>query len=425
MRLPQSSIRPLSVYTIHFLTIGMWLLLLGMMPARAGATAAQLTCSPSSLRFGAIDVGQTETLMVVVTNNGQTSVTLSEITVSNSEFATSTLSLPLVLLAGQSVDLSVSFTPAATGWTGGTIKFSSNASNPTLVVELQGTGVSSESVTASPSMLSFGQVATGASASLPVVITNARSNKVTLSGITTTGSEFSVSGPAFPLTLSKGQSVALSVTFAPQSAGAAGGSLFVSGPALNIPLTGTGSAAGQLIVGPSPLNFGNVTVGSTETEPITVSASGTAVIVSSATSSSSQFVLDGASFPLTIAAGQSLSFNVAFTPQSSGVESGSLSFASNASNPQAIASLTGTGTATQYSVSLYWNSSSNAVGYNVYRSTSATGTYSKINSTMEANTAYTDSTVVSGTTYYYGATSVNSAGQESARSTPPVEAVVP
>src|SRR5271156_6087626 len=146
MRLPQSSIRPLSVYTIHFLTIGMWLLLLGMMPARAGATAAQLTCSPSSLRFGAIDVGQTETLMVVVTNNGQTSVTLSEITVSNSEFATSTLSLPLVLLAGQSVDLSVSFTPAATGWTGGTIKFSSNASNPTLVVELQGTGASSESV---------------------------------------------------------------------------------------------------------------------------------------------------------------------------------------------------------------------------------------------------------------------------------------
>ncbi len=352
-------------------------------------------------------------------------MTLSEITASNSDFATSTLSLPLVLLAGQSVDLSVRFTPAATGWSGGTVKFSSNASNPTLVVELAGSGVSSESLTASPSILSFGQVAIGASASLPGVVTNARSYKVTLSGIQATGSGFSVSGPAFPLTLGGGQSVALSVTFAPQSAGAVGGSVFVQGPALNIPLTGTGTVPGQLIIAPSPLNFGNVTVGTTEHEPITMSASWAAVIVTSATSSRSQFVLDGASFPLTIAAGQSLSFNVAFTPQSSGAESGSLSFASNASNPETVESLTGTGTAVQYSVSLYWNSSVGAAGYNVYRSTSATGTYSKINSTLEANTAYIDSTVVGGQTYYYAATSVNSAGQESARSTPPVDAVVP
>jgi fibronectin type 3 domain-containing protein len=40
-------------------------------------------------------------------------------------------------------------------------------------------------------------------------------------------------------------------------------------------------------------------------------------------------------------------------------------------------------------------------------------------------TEYIDTTVVSGQTYYYAATSVNSNGQESARSKPPVEAVVP
>ena len=385
----------------------------------------QLACSPSSLRFGALDVGKTETLLVAITNSGPTSVTVTEITGSNSAFATSQLSLPLVLLAGQSVDVSVSFTPTTTGWTGGMIEIYSNASNSSLPLEVAGTGVSSESVNASPSILSFGQVSTGASASLPLVLTNARSAKVTLAGIQTIGSEFSIGGPAFPLTLQAGQSVALSVTFAPQSAGTMGGSLFVYGPALSIPLTGTGVAAGQLIIAPDPLNFGNVGVGTTETQPITLSAGGASVTVSSASSSSSQFILDGANFPLTIGAGQSLSFNVAFTPQTSGPESGTLSFISNASNPDAVEPLMGAGTATQYSVNLWWNSTSDAVGYNVYRSTSAGGAYTKVNSTLEANTAYTDNSVAAGQTYFYEATSVSSGGQESARSTPPVEAVVP
>ena len=159
--------------------------------------------------------------------------------------------------------------------------------------------------------------------------------------------------------------------------------------------------------------------------PINLSASGASVTVSSASSSSSRFVLDGAYFPLTLAAGESVSLNVAFSPTSGGTVSGSLSFASNASDSQAIESLSGTGTVTPYSVNLFWNSSSDAVGYNVYRSMAVSGAYSKINSTLEANTAYTDSTVSSGQTYYYEATSVNSSGQESARSTPAVQAVVP
>jgi hypothetical protein len=227
------------------------------------------------------------------------------------------------------------------------------------------------------------------------------------------------------LTLNSGQSVTVNVTFAPQSAGEDGGSLFATGPTLSIPLNGTGTASGQLTIAPAPLSFGNVPEKTTQTLPITVSASGASVTVSSASSSSSQYVLQGASFPFTVAAGQSLSLNVAFTPQSTGTISGSLTFGSNASNSQAVESLSGVGTVTVYSVSLFWNSSSDAVGYNVYRSTTASGKYSKINSTLNANTAYTDSTVVTGLTYYYEATSVNASGQESSLSTPAVQATVP
>jgi fibronectin type 3 domain-containing protein len=147
--------------------------------------------------------------------------------------------------------------------------------------------------------------------------------------------------------------------------------------------------------------------------------------VTSDASSSSQFVLDGVSLPLTIPAGQSMSFNVAFTPTGSGTVSGSLSFVSNASTSQTSESLTGTGTSKQYSVDLYWNASTDVAGYNVYRSTSSNGSYAKINSSLDPSTAYTDSAVTSGATYYYEATAVNSSGQESALSTPPVVASIP
>jgi hypothetical protein len=425
MRLPQSILRYLSVCSVHLLTIGMALVLVGIVPLSADAATPQLAYSPTGLRFGAMVVGQSDTLLVTVTNNGLTSVTISEIAVSNPEFAPSSLSLPLTLLAGQSVQMPVTFTPTAAAFTNGTITLSSNASNPRLVIPVRGTGVNSEAVTASPAALTFGSVALGSSSTVPVVLKNDRSGNLTLSALQTNGSGFSMSGPTLPLILGAGQSVTVNVTFAPQTAGATGGSLFVVGGALVIPLTGTGTAPGQLTIAPAPLNFGDVAVGTTATQPITMSASGASLTVSSAASSSAQFVLEGAAFPFTIPAGQSVSFNVAFAPQTSGTLSGSLSFVSNASNPQATESLTGIGTVTAYSVNLFWNTSSDVAGYNVYRSATPTGTYSKINSTLDPNTAYTDSTVVAGQTYYYAATSVSSSGQESSRSTPPVQAAVP
>jgi hypothetical protein len=261
------------------------------------------------------------------------------------------------------------------------------------------------------------------SATLPVVITNASASSVAVSSILSRTTEFAISGPTLPVTLGQGQSVTVNVTFTPQSAGTWGGLVAVF-PGIVIPLTGTASTVGQLVLAPAPLNFGDVTIGKTATQSLTLSATGGSVTVSSAGSGSSQFVLDGASFPFTIAAGASQSFNVVFTPSASGPQSGSLSFLSNASDSNAVESLSGTGTQPSYSVGLNWNSSEDVVGYNIYRSASPTGSYAKLNSTVNPTTAFTDSTVASGQTYYYAATSVNSAGVESSRSTP-AEAVVP
>jgi len=74
-----------------------------------------------------------------------------------------------------------------------------------------------------------------------------------------------------------------------------------------------------------------------------------------------------------------------------------------------------TATAQQaHSVALSWNASTSSVtGYNIYRSTVSGTEYAKINSSLVAALAYTDSTVQNGTTYYYVTTAVDASGIES------------
>ena len=62
---------------------------------------------------------------------------------------------------------------------------------------------------------------------------------------------------------------------------------------------------------------------------------------------------------------------------------------------------------------LSWNASADATGYNIYRGTVSGGPYAMINSSLDGATTYVDSTVVSGDTYYYVTTAVNSESQES------------
>ena len=427
MRLPPPISQLVPVRLINLLTRFAIIGLLGVLPMHAAQRAQQLTSSSTALRFAKVGVGTGETLMVNLTNNGSTSVTLSEINLSNAEFSASVGSLPTVLAAGQSVSVSVAFAPTTSGWTTGTVAFVSNASNPTLTLTVSGTGVNSPFVTATPSSVSFGSKTVGSTSTLPLVLTNTRKWAVSLTALQTTGAMFSITGPALPLSLAAGQSVTFTIAFAPQSAATDAGSIFVQGPGLIVPLTGTGTAVavGQLTIAPSALNFGNVNVGNSGNQTLNLSASGAAVTISSSASSSAQFSLTGTSFPMTLAAGQSVAVDVVFTPQSSGVASGTVSFSSNAGNSPPAEPLSGTGVTPVYTVGLSWTAStSDVAGYNVYRGPASTGPFSKINPSLNSTTAYTDSTVAANQTYYYETTAVNSSNEESAPSTP-AQAIIP
>jgi hypothetical protein len=398
-----------------------------------GVTPASLSTSPSTLNFGNVNLGLSQSLTETVNNSGGENLTITQATTTGTGFSYKGLNLPLTLVPGQSSTFSVAFAPLAAGSFSGTLSLTVSTSSTPVTVALSGTGIAPATLAASPASLTFSSVELGKSQTQTTTITNTGGVSATISQDTVSGSGFSISGLNAPLTLTPGQSATLSVTFTPQSLASVSGSVAIASDASNSNLTislsgsATGAPEGQLSVSPGTINAGSVTVGQSGSATGTLSASGASVTVSSATVGSAEFTITGLSFPVVIPAGQSTSFSVTFTPQSSGVATSTASFVSNASNSPASATVTGTGVAAPvYSVSLSWNASSspNISGYNVYRRTGASGSYVKLNGALVTPTSYLDTSVADGQTYYYETTAVNSSGEESAPSAS-VKAVIP
>jgi hypothetical protein len=85
-------------------------------------------------------------------------------------------------------------------------------------------------------------------------------------------------------------------------------------------------------------------------------------------------------------------------------------FNSEIGNPTGLIAIAG-----DSQVTLSWTAVNAAVGYNIKRSTATGGPYTTI-ATNVAGTSYVDSTVTSGTTYYYVVTAVDGSGNEGANS---------
>ncbi len=291
-------------------------------------------------------------------------------------------------------------------------------------VALSGAGTSASQLQVNPTTEAFGSVNVGSSKSQVVTLNNATSSSISISQVTVAGTGFSLSGITTPVTLAASQSTTFTVTFSPQAGGSVTGSVVVSSDASNssvtIPLTGAGvtSTVVQLTASPATLGVGSVVVGSSGTASGTVTASGGSVTVTGATTNNSLFAIGGFSLPHTIAAGQSATYTITFSPTTAGAASATLTFTSNAQPATTTQALTGTGTAAStHSVALSWTASTSQSisGYNVYRSpyTTACGSFSKINSLLDTGTLYTDSSVTNGSIYCYATTAVDTSNVES------------
>jgi len=175
-------------------------------------------------------------------------------------------------------------------------------------------------------------------------------------------------------------------------------------------------AAGELAVAPASLSFGKVPVGQKVSKAGTLTAGDARVKVMSANWSGEGYSVSGIVFPVTVAAGQSVSFKVTFAPPRAGAAAGNISFVSDAANSPNRASFHGNGTAQAraHTVTLSWRANGRAiVGYNIYRGAAPKGPYAKINTSPHPAPTYTDASVQAGQTYFYMTTAVDKKGRES------------
>jgi Flp pilus assembly pilin Flp len=187
--------------------------------------------------------------------------------------------------------------------------------------------------------------------------------------------------------------------------------------------SGTGTAGNsQLTLGATSLSFGSVSTNTSTTQSLTLTSSGTAAVtVNSASIAGADFSIVGATFPITLNPNQSTTLQVQFEPTAAGSATGSLTISSNsASGATTVVSLSGTGTtAVSSSVELTWDAPSSSsvpvAGYYVYRSTGS-GAAQLMNSSIDTQTSYIDTSVVAGSTYSYYVKSVDSSGVQSTAS---------
>ena len=203
----------------------------------------------------------------------------------------------------------------------------------------------------SPSSVSFGDVTIGQSGTKTVTLTSTGSGIVTISAISVAGNGFTASGPHLPISLSSGQSTTISVLFKPTASAVDSGTVTIASnavePSMTVALSGTGTTAATsvLSVSPSSVAFGTVSVGSEVTRTVQLASTGTAsVTISGMTFSGSGISITGLAVPLTLAAGKDASLTITYKPSSAGTLAGSVSIASNASDPSELIGLSGTAT---------------------------------------------------------------------------------
>jgi hypothetical protein len=332
-----------------------------------------LSVSPTTFNFGSVVDGQTKAQIFTLTNSGTSAVTLSQIGITGPGYSVTGLTTPSSLAAGQSTTFSAQFAPAAAGSLSGGISITSSASNSPATVLLSGTGVAaSVTVTASPSSLSFGNVNAGSASAKNVTLTNNGTASLTLSQITVNARDVKVSGIVIPITIAAGQTATLSATFSPASSESVTGDITVAstqGASAVIPISGSGVQA-ALNITPSSASFGNVAVGSTASQTIQLSNTGTAALtVSQLSVTGTGYSTGSVTLPITLNAGQASTFNIQYKPTAAGSGTGSVSVVSTAPNSPATITMSGTGVAATQALSL--SATSLSFG-NVNTGTSAT-----------------------------------------------------
>lgn len=104
------------------------------------STTTSLTASTTSLSFGSVTVGSNGSQNVVLTNGGNSTVTIGGVNVTGAGFSATGVTAGQMIGAGQTATLAVKFAPASAATFSGAVSVTSNATNSPISISLSGTG---------------------------------------------------------------------------------------------------------------------------------------------------------------------------------------------------------------------------------------------------------------------------------------------
>ena len=273
--------------------------------------------------FGAVTVGTPAMAPFQLT--ATQSVTVTALSSTSPEFTASgvTPPLPATLAPGQTLSGTVKFQPTGTGIRAAALVATTSAGSFSL--SLSGMGqVSGPRLQVAPDTVVFDPTVIGKSSIQAVTLTNVGNAAATITSVGVAGPPFSVTGgPPAGALIAPGQSMTMTVTFAPSASGPFHDSVtFVSSAGqLGVPLSGTTVEPGRLDVTPLELDFGAVQVGQGGSKSFTATnGGGQRLTITRSKPPSTGVGFSGSLFPegTSLAPAEIWTLNVTFRPTANG-----------------------------------------------------------------------------------------------------------
>ena len=295
--------------------------------------------TPLLVDFGLVDAGQVVTDAVMISNVGTADLQVdAPVLTGSQEFSLSAAQFPVTIAAGASELILVHYAPVDLSADSGQIAISSDdPDEPVVVVDLLGSTSPSPDIHLVPTLLQFGLVLPGNSVSMDASVSNLGTADLTLGSLwLNAGAEFSLAVDPSGAVLAPGDATTVQVTYAPTNQGMDSGVVEIPSddpdePVVFLVLSGSEQPIPDIVVTPTLVDFGQVAVGQSLTELVTVSnVGGVDLQVTGLTlSGSAEFSVAAAALPGAIGPGGQEIVEVTYTPVDDVADAGTLSVASD------------------------------------------------------------------------------------------------
>ncbi len=178
-------------------------------PQAAPPPMPAFLANPDTLNFGDVEIGNTASRTVTLSNSGDTTLSITSISSLLDIFVPSDNSL--TISSDSAVNMTVDFTPVSAGTQIGTLTFTHNAASSPDTVILTGNALAIPQFTTLPNAVSFGQIDGGDTLVEFLAIENNGSGELTISEIRSTNSLFSTA--AGPISIDTAATTSLEITF--------------------------------------------------------------------------------------------------------------------------------------------------------------------------------------------------------------------